>query len=265
MSSNNNFRCTVKKPRPALETDKDPHILTTTTKHQVMLPDMATVEWRKFEKSEEHEEMNVTYTGRNREHRKEEFRKKLVTTRHQVCDMDTVKTAVKRPGSVFKAHGTPHTFIKSPPEESLQLPGNADSPPTIFPVRSLNQTKLKLTSVQDQDDLTATLAPQHMEKVHKGDSSAYELKMEKNPPYKLEMNERSARKRKYEVLAENEEINELPTVRDTIMDNSTHGDSALNDNDEYEPQEHQNSLEDVPQFTTRYRPATIPLRRRMPR
>jgi hypothetical protein len=64
------------------------------------------------------------------------------------------------------------------------------------------------------------------------------------------MNVKSARKRKYEVLAENEETDELPTVRDTIMDNSTHGDSALNDNDEYEPREQQPSLDDVPQLTT---------------
>jgi hypothetical protein len=114
----------------------------------------------------------------------------------------------------------------------------------------LNTTKLKLISVQDQDDLTAPLAPQYMENVHKGDSPDYELKVEENPSYKLEMNTRSARKRKYEALAENEEIDELPIVKDTIMDNSTHGDSALNDNDEYEPRGQQTSLDDVPQLTT---------------
>jgi hypothetical protein len=212
--------------------------------------DMTTVEGRKFEESEEHEEINVTYTDRNMEHRKEEFKKKLVTTRNQVCDMDIVKTAVKRPGSIFEAKETPHTFTKSPPEESLQLPGNADPSPIIFPVRSLNPTKLKLISVQDQDDLTATLAPQYMEKIHKGDSSDYELKGEESPSYILEMNVRSARKRKYEVLAKNEEIDESPTVRDFIMDNSTHGDSALNDDDEYEPRGLHTSLDEVPQLTT---------------
>ena len=64
------------------------------------------------------------------------------------------------------------------------------------------------------------------------------------------MNVKSARKRKYEVLAENEEIDELPTVGDATMDTSAHGDSALSDNDEYEPQEQQTSLDDVPQLTT---------------
>ena len=239
MYSNNNFRCTVKKPQPARGTDKDLQILTTTTSHKVMFPktemDMTTVEGKKFEKPKEQEEINVAYTDRNMEHGTEEFKKKLVTTRHRVCDMDTVKTVVKRPGSVLKAHETQHTITQSPPEESLQLPGNADPSPTIFPIRSLNRTKLKLTPVQDQDDLTATLAPQYMEKVHKGDSSDCELKVEKNPSYILEMNERSARKRKYEVLAKYEEIDELPTVKDTFMDNSTHGNSTLNDTDEYEP------------------------------
>jgi hypothetical protein len=232
MSSNTNFRCTVKKPQPTRDTDNDLEILTMTTSHLVMLPktetDMTTVEGKKFEESEEQEGVNVTYTDRNMEHRKEEFKIKLVTTRHQAYDMDTVKTVVKRPGSVFKANETPHTLTKSPPKESLQPPENAD-PPKIFPVRSLITTKLKQISVQDQDDLTATLAPQYMEKVHKGDSSDYDHS------YKLEMDVRSARKRKYEVLAENEEIDELPTVRDIIMDTSTHGDSALNDKDEYEP------------------------------
>jgi hypothetical protein len=86
MTSNSNIRCTVKKPRHALETDKDLHVLTTTTSHQVMFPmmemDMTTVEGRKFEKSEEHEEINVTNTDRNMEHKKEESKKKLVITRH---------------------------------------------------------------------------------------------------------------------------------------------------------------------------------------
>ena len=59
MSSSTNLRCTVKKPQPALETNKDSHAPTITTSHQVMFPimkmDMTTVEGRKLEKSEEHE------------------------------------------------------------------------------------------------------------------------------------------------------------------------------------------------------------------
>jgi hypothetical protein len=209
---------------------------------------MATVEGRKFEKSKEHEEINVTNTDRNMQDKKEKSGKKLMITRHQVCDMDTVKTAVKRHGSVFKAHETPHNPIKYPPEESFQPFEKAKPSPIILPVRALNQTKLKLPSVQDQDDLTATLAPQYMEKVHKDDSSDYEYKMGNAPFYKLAV--RSVKKRKYKVLAENEEIDEIPTARDAIMGNSTHGDSALDDNDEYEPQEHQTSLDDVPQLIT---------------
>ena len=74
MTSNTNIRCTVEKPQSALETDTDLHVLATTTNHQVMFPtmemNMATVEGRKFEKSEEHEESNVTYTDRNMQHRR---------------------------------------------------------------------------------------------------------------------------------------------------------------------------------------------------
>jgi hypothetical protein len=82
-----------------------------------------------------------------------------------------------------------------------------------------------------------------MEKVHKDDSSDYEYKVEKAPFHKLKMDVRSVKKRKYKVLAENEEIDEIPTARDAIMGNSTHGDSALDDNDEYEPREHQTNLD----------------------
>jgi hypothetical protein len=72
-----------------------------------------------------------------------------------------------------------------------------------------------LSSVQDQDDPTVTLAPQHMEKVHKDDSSEYMV--EKVPCYKLKMVVRTVKKRKYEVLGETGEIDEVPADRDTIM------------------------------------------------
>jgi hypothetical protein len=48
--------------------------------------------------------------------------------------MDKVKTAVKRLGSVFKAHETPHTLTINPPEESLQPSENAKPSPIILPV-----------------------------------------------------------------------------------------------------------------------------------
>ena len=153
-------------------------------------------------------------------------------------------------GSVVKAHETPHTPTASPPEESPQLFEKAEPSPTPLPVRSLNRTKLKMSSVQDQDDLTATLAPQHMEKVHKDDSSDYKHEVENTPFYKLKLAVRSVEKRKYKALTEKEEIAETPIARDAIIGDSAHGNSALDDNDEYEPQEHQTGLDDVPQLTT---------------
>ena len=69
MASNINIRCTVKKPQPALETGTNLHVLATTSSHQVMSPtmemEMVTMEGRKFEKSKEHEETNVTHADRN--------------------------------------------------------------------------------------------------------------------------------------------------------------------------------------------------------
>jgi hypothetical protein len=254
MTSDINIRCTVKKPQTALETDTNLHVLATITSHQAMSPtmemDMATMKERKFEESEEHEETNVTNADRNMHDKKEKSDKKLMITRHQVCDMDSIKTVVKRHGSVVKAHETPHNPTASPPEESLQIFEKNEPSPTLLQVRSLNRTKLKLSSVQNQDDLTATLAPQHMEKVHKDDSSDYEHEVKNAPLYKLKMAVRSVKKRKYEVLTEMEEIDETPTARDAIMGNSTHENSALDDNDEYEQQEHQTSLDDVPQPIT---------------
>jgi hypothetical protein len=252
MSSNTDLKCTVKKPRPALETDKDIDVLTTTTSHQIMFwmmeIEMTTMEGRKSEKSKEHEEINVTDTDRTMENGKEEIKKKLMITRHQECNIDEGETAVKRPGSTFEAHETPHTLTTSPPETTLQPPENVEPSPIILSARSLNPTKLKLISAQDQEDLTTTLAPQRMEKVHRVESSDHEHGVGKGPPYKLEMDMGSAKKRKHEVLAENEEINELPTARDTITDNSSHRDSTLDDNDGYEPRGQQTSLDDVPQL-----------------
>jgi hypothetical protein len=184
------------------------------------------------------------------QYEQEGSKKKLVITRRKMRDMDKVKNAVKRPGSAFEAHENPYTLTTYPPEESLQPSENAKQSPIILPVRSSNPTKLKLYSVHDQDDLTATLAPQHTEKVHKDDSSDSEHMKEKDPSYKLKMSVRTVKKRKHEVLGEIGEIDEIPIDRDAIMGNFTHGDSALDDNVKYEPREHQTSLSDVPQLTT---------------
>jgi hypothetical protein len=184
---------------------------------------MATVEEKKSEKSEEPDEIDETHTDRTIQHEKEEHKKKLVITRRQVCDMDKVKTAVKRPGSAFEAHENPHTLTTYPPEESLQPSENAKPSPIILPVRSLNLTKLKLPSVQDQGDLTVTLATQHMEKVHEDDSNDSEYMVENVPSYKSKMDVRTVKKRKYEVLGETGEIREVPTERNAIMGNSPTG------------------------------------------
>jgi hypothetical protein len=66
---------------------------------------------------------------------------------------------------------------------------------------------------------------------------------------RMEMDVAMVEKRKYEVLGEAEEIDEVSTDRDDIMGNSTHGDPALGDNAKDEPQGHQTSLSDVPQPT----------------
>ena len=71
---------------------------------------MAMVKEKRYEKSEEPEEINETHADRNMQHEQEELKKKLVITRRQVCDMDKVRNAVKRPGSAFDAHGNPHTI-----------------------------------------------------------------------------------------------------------------------------------------------------------
>ena len=69
---------------------------------------MAMVKEKRYEKSEEPEEIDETHTDRNMQHEQEESKKKLVITRRQVCDMDKVRYAVKRPGSAL---GTPtHTL-----------------------------------------------------------------------------------------------------------------------------------------------------------
>jgi hypothetical protein len=214
MTSNTDIRCTVKKPRSALETDEDMHGRATTTSHQVMLPtiemDKATVEGMKFDKSKEHEESNVTYTDRNMQQRKEESKHELMITRHHVWDINKAQTAIKRPRSAFETHETTHTLTTYTPGKSFQPSQNAMPSPIIFQVRSLNPTKLKLPSVQDQDDLTVTLAPQHMEKVHKDDSSD---------------NEDMVKERKYEVFAVNRETDEVLADSNTIMGDFTHEDS----------------------------------------
>jgi hypothetical protein len=202
LTSNITIKYTVKKPRSALETNEYPHTTATNTSYQVkstmMELNMATVEEKKYEKSEEPDEIDETNTDKTIQHEKEEHKKKLVITRRQVCDMDKVQTAVKRPGSAFE---NPHTLTTYPPEESLQPSENAKPSPIILPVRSLNPTKLKLPSVQNQGDLTVTLATQHMEKVHEDDSNDSEYMVEKVPSYKLTMGARTIKNRKYEVLA----------------------------------------------------------------
>ena len=247
MTSNTNVKCTVKKPRSALETYEYPHTTATNTGYQVkstmMELNMAMVKEKKYEKSEEPNEIDEPHADRNMKYEQEELKKKLVITQRQVCDKDRIRNAVKRPGSAFDDHENPHTPTTNLTEKSPQPSEMAKPSPIVLPVRSSSLPRLKLPSVQDQDDLTETLAPQHMGKVHKGASSDSEYIVEKVPSYKSEMGVRT-KKWKYEVLEDTEEIDEAPTDREVIMGNSTHRDSALDDNVKYEPQERQTSLSD---------------------
>jgi hypothetical protein len=69
MTSNITIRNTVKRPRSALDAHEDPHTLATSPIDQVKSPkmemDMATVEERKYEESEEPEEINESHTDRD--------------------------------------------------------------------------------------------------------------------------------------------------------------------------------------------------------
>jgi hypothetical protein len=121
--------------------------IATNTNHQVKSPMMemniAMVEGRKFEKSEEHEEINVTHTDRNMQHKKEESKQKLMTSSRQECGLDKVRNTIKRPRSALDAHENPHTLTTSPPEELPQNSVENTKPSTIIlPVRSSNPTKL---------------------------------------------------------------------------------------------------------------------------
>ena len=226
---------------------------------------MATVEEKKYEKSEEPDEIDEAYTDRNMQHEKKKYEKKLVTTRRQKYELDKVRCPVKRPRPAFDAHEDPQILTTSPPEEPLQPFGNTKPLPIPHSPDISNTAKLKLSSVQDQEDLTEKLAPQHkgkptfechlckrvvrqeneathmkkvhkddssdseylMEKVHKDDSSDSEYLVEKVLLYRMEMAMETVKKRKYKVLGETVEVNEVPTDRDAIMKNSTYGNSAL--------------------------------------
>ena len=75
---------------------------------------MATVEERKYEKSEEPEEIDESHTDRNNimgnfatefmKHEKEDPQKKLAIVKRQMCGLDRVRNTVKRPRSVLDAH-----------------------------------------------------------------------------------------------------------------------------------------------------------------
>jgi hypothetical protein len=118
MTSNTDIRCTVKKPRSALQTDEDLHEIATNTSHQVMSPiiemDPAMVDMRKSENTKGHEEIeeiNVTHADRNMQHRKEESIKKLEITSSHMCDMNKVRYDAKRHRPAFNAHENTHTYM----------------------------------------------------------------------------------------------------------------------------------------------------------
>ena len=118
---------------------------------------MTMVEERKYVKPEEPEEIDETHTDRNIQHELVESDKKLVTTRRQVRDLDKVRNTAKRPKPAFDAHENPHTPTtrKVPPVETSSI-----FKPTPHSPASSNLAKP--SSVQDQEDPTEKLAPQHM-------------------------------------------------------------------------------------------------------
>jgi hypothetical protein len=158
----------------------------------------------KFEKYEEHKEMDVTPTDRNMQHIEEESKQKLVTDKRQENGLDKVN----RPRSAFNAHENPHTLTTLPPEEPSKSHDVDDTPsPTILPIRSLKTTRKKPPHVQNKEDLTGKSVTSleghwykrvtcleneanHMKKVHKDDSSDSEHLVE------------TVKKKKYEVLDE---------------------------------------------------------------
>jgi hypothetical protein len=152
MTSDTNIRCTVKKPRSALEINGTPHVVTMITNHQVDSPtkemNMAMVKGE-FEKYEEHEEMDVTPIDRNMQHVEEESNQKLVTNKRQENGLD--KAA--RPKSALNSHKNPHTLTPLPPEEPFKNHDVDDtSSPTIPPIRSLYKQDLTETSVTSLED-----------------------------------------------------------------------------------------------------------------
>jgi hypothetical protein len=103
----------------------------------------------------------------------------------EIIETDTDST-VRRPRLAFDAHKNTHTPTTSLSEEHFQHSANAEQSPTtrkVAPVESSSIFKprphspsssnlAKLSSIQDQEDQPEELAPQHMEKVHKDDSSS---------------------------------------------------------------------------------------------
>jgi hypothetical protein len=177
MTSNTNIRCTVKKPRSALESDETPCMATMIASHQANSPmremHMAMVKG-KSKKHEEHEEMDVTPTDRNMQHVEEQSQQKLVANKRQQNGPDKVT----RPRPAFNAHKNPHTLMTLPPDEPPKNHDVDDKPsPTFLPIRSLNKQDLTENPVTNLEDhwykrvTSMENEANHMKKVHKDDSS----------------------------------------------------------------------------------------------
>ena len=205
MTSDTNIRCTVKKPKTALEINGTPHVITMITNHQADSPmkemNKAMVKGT-FEKYEEHEEMNVTPIDRNMQHVEEESKQKLVTNKRQENGLDVAD----RPKSAFNTNENPHTLLQLPPEEPPKNHDVNDTPsPTSSPIRSLQEqdlTEKSVTSLEDHWYKRVTILENeanHMKKVHKDDSSDSKHLVE------------TVKKEKYEVLDETVEFNNVTT------------------------------------------------------
>jgi hypothetical protein len=124
VNSNNNIRCTVKKPESTLETNEDLRVFTTSTSHQaknqILKMNMVKVVEETPEIHEEREEVDVTHTDRNMQHRKEEPKQK--------CGLNHYT----RPRPTLDTHEDSHTITMSPPRDLsrilLKMPSNPSQP-----------------------------------------------------------------------------------------------------------------------------------------
>jgi hypothetical protein len=136
VQTNVHVRNTVKRSRSAFDAHKNPHTLVTSPSEQVksqkMEMNMAAVEERKYEVSEEAEEIDESFTDRDTimgnsatkfvKHKKEEPEKKLVVVKYHMCGLDRVRSM---DGDTFRVvHDTEKKCINIMFDQEMTEPGN---------------------------------------------------------------------------------------------------------------------------------------------